>query len=121
MQVTDEVYFAAKVDGTSDFKYLTKVLIPLSRPVIVTITILKLIECWNSYVWPRAITGANGNGDKYYLISNGIQAIKEASLGKADVPSMMAAVVCVSAYLLIIFIIFRKKIMSGVVRSASKG
>lgn len=117
MQVSDDVYFAAKVDGTSDFNYLWKILVPLSKPTIITITILKLIECWNSYVWPRLIT----TDKDFYLVSNGIQLIKEQSMGKADVPGMMAAVVCVSLPLLLLFIAFRKQIMSGVARSGSKG
>ncbi|MCM1131443.1 MAG: carbohydrate ABC transporter permease [Roseburia sp.] len=117
MQVSDDVYFAAKVDGTSDFKYLWKILVPLSKPTIITITILKLIECWNSYVWPRLIT----TDKDFYLVSNGIQLIKEQSMGKADIPGMMAAVVCVSLPLLLLFIAFRKQIMSGVARSGSKG
>lgn len=117
MQVSDDIYFAAKVDGTSDFKYLWKILVPLSKPTIITITILKLIECWNSYVWPRLIT----TDKDFYLVSNGIQLIKEQSMGKADIPGMMAAVVCVSLPLLILFVAFRKQIMSGVARSGSKG
>ncbi|MDE7384502.1 MAG: carbohydrate ABC transporter permease [Anaeroplasmataceae bacterium] len=117
MQVSDDVYFAAKVDGTSDFKYLWKILVPLSKPTIITITILKLIECWNSYVWPRLIT----TDKDFYLVSNGIQLIKEQSMGKADIPGMMAAVVCVSLPLLLLFVVFRKQIMSGVARSGSKG
>ncbi|MDE7213835.1 MAG: carbohydrate ABC transporter permease [Anaeroplasmataceae bacterium] len=117
MQVSDDVYFAAKVDGTSDFMYLWKILVPLSRPTIITITILKLIECWNSYVWPRLIT----TDKDFYLVSNGIQLIKEQSMGKADIPGMMAAVVCVSLPLLLLFVAFRKQIMSGVARSGSKG
>ncbi|MDE6407474.1 MAG: ABC transporter permease subunit, partial [Anaeroplasmataceae bacterium] len=111
------VYFAAKVDGTSDFKYLWKILVPLSKPTIITIIILKLIECWNSYVWPRLIT----TDKDFYLVSNGIQLIKEQSMGKADIPGMMAAVVCVSLPLLLLFVVFRKQIMSGVARSGSKG
>ncbi|MDE6661561.1 MAG: carbohydrate ABC transporter permease [Anaeroplasmataceae bacterium] len=117
MQVSDNVYFAAKVDGTSDFKYLWKILVPLSKPTIITITILKLIECWNSYVWPRLIT----TDKDFYLVSNGIQLIKEQSMGKADIPGMMAAVVCISLPLLLLFVVFRKQIMSGVARSGSKG
>ncbi len=117
MQVSDNIYYAAKVDGTSDFKYLWAILVPLSKPTIITIVILKLIECWNSYVWPRIIT----TDKDFYLVSNGIELIKESSLGKADIPGMMAAVVCVSLPLLILFIIFRKQIMSGVVKNVSKG
>ena len=68
-QVPDSLYYAAKVDGTSDLKYLWRVMIPICRPTLVTVGILKVIECWNSYVWPRLIT----DNERYYLVSNGIQ------------------------------------------------
>lgn len=87
-QVPDELYYAAKVDGTSDLKYLFRVLIPICRPTLVTIAILKVIECWNSYVWPRLIT----DDPNYYLVSNGIQAIRESGFGRENIPAMMAAV-----------------------------
>ena len=70
-QVPDELYYAAKVDGTSDMRYLTRVMLPICKPTVVTITILKIIECWNSYVWPRLIT----DDKNYFLVSNGIQKI----------------------------------------------
>lgn len=117
MQIPDEYYFASKVDGTSDFKYLWKVMIPLARPTIVSITILKLIECWNAYVWPRLIATEKS----HYLISNAIQKIKEEGFGRENIPAMMAAVVIVSLPILIIYIIFRKQIMTGVSRSGLKG
>ena len=117
MQVSDNIYYAAKVDGSSDFNYLIKVLIPLSKPTIVSIAILKIIECWNSFVWPRLVTSSK----EFYLVSQGIEQIKSAGFGRADVPAMMGAVVIISLPLLILFIIFRKQIMSGVVRSGTKG
>ena len=84
--IPDELYQAAKVDGTSDLKYLVKVMIPICQPTVVTIIILKVIECWNSYVWPRLITyDAN-----YYLVSNGIQEIRENGFGRENTPAMMA-------------------------------
>jgi len=116
-QVPDELYYAAKVDGTSDFKYLTKVLIPICRPTIITITILKVIECWNSYVWPRLITDES----EYFLVSNGIQEIRENGFGRENIPAMMAAVVVISVPLIILFLIFHKKIMEGVSRGGTKG
>ncbi len=116
-QVPDELYYAAKVDGTSDFKYLWKVLIPICRPTIVTVTILKVIECWNSYVWPRLITD-DGN---YFLVSNGIQEIRENGFGRENIPAMMAAVVVICLPLIVLFLIFRNKIMAGVARGGSKG
>ena len=116
-QVPDELYRAAKVDGTSDLKYLWKVMIPICRPTIVTITILKIIECWNSYVWPRLIT----DDPAYYLVSNGIQEIRENGFGRENIPAMMAAVVVISIPLIILFLIFHKKIMSGVSRGGTKG
>lgn len=116
-QVPDELYRAAKVDGTSDLKYLWKVMIPTCRPTIVTITILKIIECWNSYVWPRLIT----DDPAYYLVSNGIQEIRENGFGRENIPAMMAAVVVISVPLIILFLVFRRKIMEGVSRGGMKG
>ena len=116
-QIPDELYYAAKVDGTSDLKYLFKVLIPICKPTIVTITILKVIECWNSYVWPRLVT----DDQAYFLVSNGIQEIRENGFGRENIPAMMAAVVVISVPLIILFLIFRKKIMAGVSRGGMKG
>ena len=116
-QVPDELYRAAKVDGTSDLKYLWKVMIPICRPTIVTVTILKLIECWNSYVWPRLIT----DDPAYFLVSNGIQEIRENGFGRENVPAMMAAVVVISVPLILLFLAFRNKIMEGVSRGGMKG
>ena len=116
-QVPDELYYAAKVDGTSDLKYLFKVLIPICRPTIITVTILKVIECWNSYVWPRLITDDRA----YFLVSNGIQEIRENGFGRENIPAMMAAVVVISAPLIALFLVFRKKIMAGVARGGTKG
>ena len=116
-QVPDELYYAAKVDGTSDFKYLTRVLIPICSPTLVTIIILKVIECWNSYVWPRLIT----DDENLFLVSNGIQAIRENGFGRENIPAMMAAVVVISMPLIALFLVFRKKIMEGVSRGGLKG
>ena len=116
-QIPDELYYAAKVDGTSDLRYLRKVMIPICRPTLITIIILKVIECWNSYVWPRLIT----DDQAMYLVSNGIQEIRENGFGRENIPAMMAAVVVISVPLVILFLIFRKKIMSGVSRGGTKG
>lgn len=116
-QIPDSLYYAAKVDGTSDLKYLLKVMIPISRPTLITITILKVIECWNSYVWPRLIT----DNENYYLVSNGIQEIRENGFGRENIPAMMAAVVVISVPLIVIFLIFRGKVMEGVSRGGTKG
>ncbi len=116
-QIPDELYYAAKVDGTSDIKYLLKVMVPICKPTIITIIILKVIECWNSYVWPRLIT----DDENYYLVSNGIQEIRENGFGRENIPAMMAAVVVVSIPLIVLFIVFRKKIMAGVSRGGTKG
>ena len=116
-QIPDELYYAAKVDGTSDLKYLLRVMIPICKPTIVTITILKVIECWNSYVWPRLIT----DDQAYFLVSNGIQEIRENGFGRENIPAMMAAVVVISVPLIVLFLIFRKKIMAGVAQGGTKG
>lgn len=116
-QIPDELYYAAKVDGTSDLRYLWRVMIPICRPTIITVTILKVIECWNSYVWPRLIT----DDPSYYLVSGGIQEIRENGFGRENIPAMMAAVVVISVPLIVLFLIFRKKIMAGVARGGVKG
>ena len=116
-QIPDELYYAAKVDGTRDLKYLFKVMIPICRPTIVTVTILKVIECWNSYVWPRLVT----DDPNYFLVSNGIQEIRENGFGRENIPAMMAAVVVISAPLIVLFLVFRRKIMEGVARGGTKG
>ena len=116
-QIPDELYYAAKVDGTSDLKYLLKVMIPICKPTIITITILKVIECWNSYVWPRLVT----DDQAYFLVSNGIQEIRENGFGRENIPAMMAAVVVISLPLIVLFLLFRKKIMEGVSRGGTKG
>ncbi len=115
--VPEELYLAAKVDGTSDFKYLLKVMLPICKPTVITVTILKIIECWNSYVWPRLIT----DDENYFLVSNGIQTIREGGFGRENIPAMMAAVTAISIPLIILFLIFRKKIMAGVARGGTKG
>lgn len=116
-QIPDELYYAAKVDGTSDFRYLRRIMMPICKPTLITIVILKVIECWNSYVWPRLIT----DDASYYLVSNGIQEIRENGFGRENVPAMMAAVVVISVPLIILFLVFRKKVMAGVARGGTKG
>ena len=116
-QVPDELYWAAKVDGTSDMKYLIRVMVPICKPTLVTITVLKVIECWNSFVWPRLIT----DDPDYYLVSNAIQTIRESGFGRENIPAMMAAVVVISLPLIALFLFFRKQIMSGVARGGTKG
>ena len=115
-QIPDELYLA-EVDGTGDFKYMMKVMVPICRPTLVTITILKVIECWNSYVWPRLITD---DGD-YFLLSVAIQQIRESGFGRENIPAMMAAVVVISLPLIILFLLFRRRIMEGVAQGGTKG
>ncbi len=116
-QIPDELYYAAKADGTGDFKYLLKVMIPICKPTIVTVTILKVIECWNSFVWPRLVTDDRA----YYLVSNGIQEIRENGFGRENIPAMMAAICVISLPLIVLFLVFRNKIMAGVSRGGLKG
>ena len=116
-QIPNELYYAAKVDGTSDLKYLLKVMMPICKPTLITITILKVIECWNSYVWPRLVT----DEETRFLASNGIQFIRENGFGRENIPAMMAAVVVISVPLIVLFLVFRKKIMEGVARGGTKG
>ena len=92
-------------------------MIPICRPTLITVTILKAIECWNSFVWPRLIT----DDQNYFLVSNGIQTIRQSGFGRENIPAMMAAAVVISAPLIVLFIVFRKKIIEGVARGGTKG
>ena len=116
-QIPNELYYAAKMDGTTDFRYLLRVMVPICKPTLVTVTILKVIECWNSYVWPRLIT----DEESHFLVSNGIQSIRENGFGRENIPAMMAAVVVISVPLIVLFLLFRKRIMEGVSRGGTKG
>ena len=117
MQIPNELYLAAKVDGTTDLKYLCKVMIPLSLPTLISITILKMMGAWNSYVWPRLVASK-----EYHLITNGLRsAFSDASTGDTDFPVQMAAVAVVSLPLFLVFIFLRKYIMKGVSRAGTKG
>lgn len=117
MQIPNELYLAAKVDGTSDIKYLWKVMIPLSLPTLISITILKMMGAWNSYVWPNLVT----DSDEYRLITNGLRNAFVESTGDVNIPVQMAAVAIVSAPLFLVFLFLRKYIMKGVSRSGIKG
>ena len=117
MQIPNELYLAAKVDGTSDLKYLWKVMIPLALPTIISITILKMMGAWNSYMWPRLVA----NDEAHRLITNGLRNAFTAASGETNFPVQMAAVALVSIPLFLVFIFFRKYIMKGVSRSGIKG
>ena len=117
MQIPNELYLAAKVDGTSDIKYLCRVMIPLSLPTLISITILKMMGAWNSYVWPNLVTSS----DEYRLITNGLRNAFVESTGDVNIPVQMAAVAMVSAPLFLVFLFLRKYIMKGVSRSGIKG
>ena len=117
LQIPNELYLAAKVDGTSDLKYLWKVMIPLALPSLISITILKMMGAWNSYVWPRLVA----NDEAYHLITNGLRNAFTDAKGEVDIPVQMAAVAIVSFPLFLVFIFLRKYIMKGVSRSGIKG
>ena len=117
MQIPNELYLAAKVDGTTDLKYLWKVMIPLALPTLISITILKMMGAWNSYVWPRLVA----NDEAHRMITNGLRNAFTATTGDVNYPVQMAAVAIVSAPLFLVFIFLRKYIMAGVSRSGIKG
>ncbi len=117
MQIPNELYLAAKVDGTSDLKYLWKVMIPLALPTLISITILKMMGAWNSYVWPKLVA----NDEAHRLITNGLRNAFTDVNGQTSIPTQMAAVAIVSAPLFLVFLLLRKYIMQGVSRSGIKG
>ena len=117
LQIPNELYLAAKVDGTSDIKYLWKVMVPLALPTLISITILKMMGAWNTYIWPKLVT----TDKNFELITNGLRNAFTDTSGQADIPKQMAAVAIVSAPLFLVFLFLRKYIMAGVSRSGIKG
>ena len=117
LQIPNELYLAAKVDGTSDFKYLWKVMVPLALPTLISITILKMMGAWNSYIWPRLVA----NDEAHRMITNGLRNAFTETSGDVNYPVQMSAVALVSAPLFLVFVFLRKYIMSGVSRSGIKG
>ena len=117
LQIPNELYLAAKVDGTSDIKYLWKVMVPLALPTLISITILKMMGAWNSYIWPRLVA----NDEAHRLITNGLRNAFTNASGEVNYPVQMAAVAIVSTPLFMVFIFLRKYIMKGVSRSGIKG
>lgn len=117
MQIPNELYLAAKVDGTTDLKYLWKVMIPLALPTLISITILKMMGAWNTYIWPRLVA----NDEAHRLITNGLRNAFTNASGEVNFPVQMAAVTLVSTPLFLVFIFLRKYIMKGVSRSGIKG
>lgn len=117
MQIPNELYLAAKVDGTSDIKYLWRVMIPLALPTLISITILKMMGAWNSYIWPKLVA----NDEAHRMITNGLRNAFTDTSGQANYPVQMAAVAIVSAPLFLVFLFLRKYIMQGVSRSGIKG
>ena len=117
LQIPNELYLAAKVDGTTDLKYLWKVMIPLALPTLISITILKMMGAWNSYIWPRLVA----NDEAHRMITNGLRNAFTTTSGDVNIPVQMAAVALVSAPLFLVFLFLRKYIMAGVSRSGIKG
>ena len=125
-QIPNELYLASKIDGKSDIKYLFKVMIPIASPTLITIVILKVISTWNAYAWPKIVTGTSGTRSEWTLISVGIRDIANFVYREGDKTFVlqslqMAATVLVTIPLVIIFIVFRKYIMSGTSRAGIKG
>ena len=116
-KIPDELYFAAKVDGTSDFKYLMKIMIPIAMPTIVTIIILNSMGAWSAYIWPAMVTAK----DSFRLVSNGLRGAFTDTTGRTDYGQQMAASVLVTLPLIVVFFVFRKQIMRGVSRGGIKG
>lgn len=119
-QIPNELYLAAKVDGKSDWSFLWKVMVPLAAPTLISITILKFMGTWNSYVWPQLVT----LNEDYKLISNGLRGssfVNNDAGGQVEYGYQMAATVLVTVPLFLLFVFFRKYIMRGVGRAGIKG
>lgn len=118
-QIPNELYLAAKVDGKSDWSYLWKVMVPLAAPTLISISILKFMGTWNSYMWPQLVC----KKEAYQLISNGLRGstFTNPDTQITEYGYRMAATVLVTVPLFLLFVFFRKYIMRGVGRAGIKG
>lgn len=108
-------YRAAKIDGASDLEFIYKIMIPLSKPALVTVGILSFISSWNSFLWPLLVT----NEKKYRLLNNGLAAFTTES--GSDVHLQMAAATLTIIPVILIYLVFRKEIIRGVAKNGIKG
>ena len=116
-RIPDELYFAAKVDGTSDFKYLWRIMVPIAKPTIITITILNAMGTWNAYIWPNLVT----NNADFRLVTDGLRNAYSDLGGRSIFNEQMAAALIITFPLLVVFLLLKKYIMRGVSRSGIKG
>jgi len=116
-RIPDELYFAAKVDGTSDFKYLWRIMVPIAKPTIITITILNAMGTWNAYIWPNLVTD---NAD-FRMVTDGLRNAYSELGGRTIFNEQMAAALIITLPLLVVFLLLKKYIMRGVSRSGIKG
>lgn len=113
--VPKELYYAAKVDGTSDFMFLWTILVPLSKSAVVAVTILKVIGSWNAFMWPLIVT----NDRMLRPLPVGLQAFTTEAGTYYEL--LMAASTIVVAPMIIVYLFLQRYIIMGVSKSGLKG
>lgn len=113
--IPKELSYAAKIDGCNDFRYLWSVMVPLAKPALITIALLKAIGSWNSFMWPFIATSS----DKMRTLPVGLISFSTETGTKYEL--LMAASTMIILPMVILYIILQKYILEGVARAGIKG
>jgi multiple sugar transport system permease protein len=113
--IPQSYYKAARMDGCSDLRYLFTVMVPMSRPTIVSVALLKIINSWNSYLWP--------------LISTNSREMRTLPVGLAyfsteagtDYNTLMAFSLMIITPTILVYLFTQKYIIQGVSKTGLKG
>ncbi len=113
--IPEQLSYAAKVDGCSDFKFLWYIMVPLAKPALITIALLKAIGSWNAFLWPLIVT----NSRELRTLPVGLSAFTTEAGTNYEL--LMAASSMVIIPMIILFFIMQKHIVEGVSRAGVKG
>jgi multiple sugar transport system permease protein len=113
--IGDELYYAARIDGSKDFGYLINIILPMSKPMIITIVIIKAIGSWNSFMWPLVVT----NSENMRTLSVGLTAFITDT--GTNYQLLMAASTFIILPMIIVFLVMQKYIIEGISHAGIKG
>lgn len=115
LQMPESLYYAAKVDACSDWRYLWKVMVPNNRQAISTIGILNAIGTWNAFLWPLIVT----NSEENRVLSIGLISFQTEAGTEYEL--LMAAASMLVLPMILLYVILRRQIINSVTRSGIKG
>lgn len=115
LTVPKPLYYTAKIDGAGDWKFLWKVLVPIAKPSIITISILVGINSWNAFLWPLLVT----NNENMRVLATGLTAFQSDAGNQYEL--LMAASSIITVPIVGVYVFLHKKIMNGISLGGTKG